>query len=99
MGVLGITGATMAAASIGVLIAGSVNLTTGPFDMRFAYEVRHTRGSGRALVGLGIVGLAAGATALACDLAFRGRRRSRRGVTIVPEVSPTSGGIWLTGRF
>jgi hypothetical protein len=99
MGALGITGATMAAASIGVLVAGTLNLTTGPFDQRFEYTVRHTRRSGRALVGLGVVGVAAGVTALAFDLVLRRRTRARHRVSVHADVTPTSGGIWVTGRF
>jgi hypothetical protein len=99
MGVLGITGATMAAASIGVLVAGTLNLTTGPFDRRFSSPVRDTRRSGRALVGLGLVGVAAGITALAFDLALRRRARAHHRVRVHADVTPNSGGIWLSGRF
>lgn len=102
IGALGITGATMAAASLGVVIAGSVNLTTNfafAFDPTIAEAIRRPNGSARALLGLGIVGVAAGVTSLAFDLALRRRGRERGRLAILPQVTPTSGGVWLTGRF
>ncbi|PRP94147.1 hypothetical protein [Enhygromyxa salina] len=97
LGALGITGGTMLAASVGLLVAGSVHLVDTRIDLRLTYAVGHARASGRAMVGLGIVGVGAGITALACGIALR--RGSRRGVAIVPNITPTGGGIWLTGRF
>lgn len=99
IGALGITGATMVTTSLAVLIAGSVNLTARVSSPYFDYELGYMRGSGRALVGLGIVGATAGITALAFDLAFRSHGRGRRGVGVHADVSPTGGGLWLTGRF
>ncbi|WP_106094917.1 hypothetical protein [Enhygromyxa salina] len=97
LGALGITGGTMLAASVGVLVAGSVHLVDARIELRLAYEVGHARASGRAMVGLGIVGVGVGITALACDIALR--RGSRRRLAVVPDITSTGGGIWLTGRF
>ncbi|WP_205632923.1 hypothetical protein [Enhygromyxa salina] len=92
----------MAAAGLGLVVVGSVNLTT---SFAFAYEpkkyepIRRPHGSARALLGLGIVGVAAGVTALAFDLAFHRRGRERDWLAVFPRFTPTSGGVWLTGRF
>ncbi|WP_146658162.1 hypothetical protein [Enhygromyxa salina] len=92
----------MAAASLGVVVVGSVNLTTNfafAFDPLFGEPSRRPNDSARALLGLGIVGVAAGATTLAFDLALRRRGRERGRLAILPQFTPTSGGVWLTGRF
>lgn len=102
IGPVGITGMIVAAGGLGGLGFGISRVRRGdvlssdPSDEE--REIRHDFGpQGRAWVGVGVAGVAVGATMLAIDLAVLRHRPAR--VSVGPSVGPRLTGLRIQGRF
>ena len=102
--VVGITGAVLAAGGVGALGFGISRWAKGeqreldPHDEE-RERVRDYGPQGRAWVGVGAAGVAAGATMLVLDLTVLRRRRRAAPISMGPVIGPTLTGIRIHGRF
>ncbi|KIG18247.1 hypothetical protein DB30_01356 [Enhygromyxa salina] len=96
LGALGITGIAGMSGGIGGVIAGSVLVARSP---TIETSKQSGQAQGAALVGVGVAAALLGVTALAFDLTVFDRQRRERNVFIQVDATPTSAGVWLSGRF
>jgi hypothetical protein len=104
IGPIGGVGIGVAAAGLGITIAGAVQWSRGrvPDDdlTRRTSEGRDYTGQGQLLVGLGAGALVVGVVMLAVDLSVLAKRRNGAArAQLLPTIGPERAGIVVQGRF
>jgi hypothetical protein len=103
LGPVGSGGIVLAAAGLGVAIAGIVRMTQPDVPRSELGQLEtitftDTRIQGGVVLGAGLAVFAAGTAMVAVDLAVH-RKRSTRPLAIAPTLSPSMVGIYLRVRF
>jgi hypothetical protein len=98
LGALGVIGAATATAGVGAIVAGAITSSRGPFGPPLA-ELWSPRNPGAALVGVGVLGVGVGLSALVLDLVIPLRFRPSKQLSVHFEGSPTSAGVLVRGKF
>jgi hypothetical protein len=96
LGALGIAGIATLSGGMGSVIAGSILVEQSP-TVETSRQVGQAQGA--ALVSVGVTAVLLGVTALAVDLTVLDRRRRERRLDVSIDATPTSAGLWLSGRF
>lgn len=96
LGPMGIVGISTMVGGLGSVVAGAILVENAP---KLETSRQSGQAQGAALVSAGVTAALLGMTGLALDLTVFDRKRRGRNVNLEFEVSPTSAGLWVSGRF